>query len=135
MFTSSTIITRARAISAETTDATLLALYRAATGRMAEASFARALTVEIACATRKAKDVAAALQVGASQVSNLRKQVRVWSETGLSDAAVLRAEDPWTLVTSSDKWLNKWTTDEGRALMVLRHKRRRSRFEFGGDDK
>jgi len=104
----------ARSIDANTSPDAIRTALSEVVGRQDQASHARAVIVERTCAATTPGQTATMLGVGASAVSNVRKAIRVWNVTGFSDAYVTMA---WTDVTSSARWLNRWSTPEGVALL------------------
>lgn len=117
-----TALDAARAITSDTSDVDVSALATVANLRADQASMLKAHVVAYAVRSgRQTKDVASLLRVGGTRVRGMVLAVESWERTGFSTRALAlvdgRGVSPWTYVTSTTRWLNKWTTDEGVALM------------------
>lgn len=112
-YTNATVRTFVPTITKDTKPATVLAYYSAGVKSEAEGSHSRQHVAVKYASVTSTKDAATACKVSEQQITNMRKAVRVWGETGISEKAIA---DAWFLVTVT--WSSGWATDEGKDLMT-----------------
>jgi len=107
------------------TDAAITAVSRALStldSSDARNSYARTTLIVALADAYGVTTVTDAFGIGASQVSNHRKSVKVWAATGLGEESVgihTREGVPaWTVVTSSSRNRDKWAREDGQAMLT-----------------
>jgi hypothetical protein len=117
MFTVETVIARATAFTAATTDAEITRVYGASMIRADLASFATHAAVFHACRVRSAKSIAALVGKSEPRVSRMRRGYALFVTTGLTGDALTDKRLPWSAL-NADAMVKYLTSDAGKDALA-----------------